>query len=104
MFGGNCSVEGVEFDDVGASGPEQFGVLRVAEAERLAGCQRNGDAPRRAVADGGLGAPRLGDDVPARRGDDPGQVNVLSHQPGHGVHSRARATTVLNGGYQAEMP
>ena len=75
----------------------------VAEAERLARCQRNGDVPGGAVARGILGTPRLRVDASASRGDYAGQVDVLGDQRGHRVHSGTGMATMLDGGDQAEM-
>ena len=84
-------------------GAQQLGMFGVAEAERLAGRKRNGDAPCDATAHGALGAPRLGDDMAARCGDHGGKVHVLCDKRGHGVDCGARVTAVLDGGDQAEM-
>ena len=93
----------VELDDLGAGGAQQFAVLGVAEAERLARRQRHGDVAADGRCDGR--DPR----VRRRRGWPrsaaiAGEVDVPADQCGHRLDRRARLLAVLDGGDQPEMP
>ena len=95
----------VELDDVGTRRAQQFGVLGVAEAERLARRERDGDALGRAGRRrrcSGLHGSAV--DVAARRGDDAGQVDMRATRAVIASTAARALPTVLDGGHQAEMP
>lgn len=96
----------VELGDGRARTAQEFGVLGVAETERLAGRERDRDAGDICDRERGFDArtPRLRAHPGTRTGHHGREVDMSAHQFGHRSHRVAGLPAVFDSGDETEMP